>query len=167
MPTYLYKLAKFWGGSFEGWQYGSALPNESWQELLSWLVCKWLKGLTDSWRFLPSILQNNNSIWHHLNCVDRSVLAFLNCTEGSILAFLNCTDGSVLAFLNCTDGSVLTHLIGSYGSVLSHLRFPTQSGLTRFPQSVISLVPWILCKKSNKKNVFEIECPIFSYHGLT
>ena len=71
--------------------------------------------------------------------------------DGSVLAFLNCTDGSVLAFLNCTDGSVLTHLNGSYGSVLTHLRFPTQSGLTRFPQSGISLVPWLLCKKSNKK----------------
>ena len=68
-----------------------------------------------------------------------------------VLAFLNCTDGSVLAFLNCTDGSVLTHLNGSYGSVLSHLWFPTQSGLTRLPQSGISLVPWLLCKKSNKK----------------
>ena len=144
MPTYLYKFAKFWDGSSEGWQYGSALhrllPNASWQELLPGLVCKWLNGLTDSWRFLPSILQDKNSVWSHLNCMD-----------GSVLAFLNCTDGSVWAFLNCTDGSVLTHLNGSYGSVLSHLRFPTQSGLTRFPQSGISWVPWLLCKKSNKK----------------
>ena len=37
MPTYLYRIAKFWDGSSEGWQYGSALhrllPNVSWQEL--------------------------------------------------------------------------------------------------------------------------------------
>ena len=85
-------------------------------------------------------------VWPHLNCMD-----------GSVLAFLNCTDGSVVAFLNCTDGSLLTHLNGSYGSVLSHLRFPTPSGLTRFTESGISLVPWLLCKKSNKKTVFEIE----------
>ena len=155
MPTYLYKVAKFWDGSSEWWQYGSALhrlwPNASWQELLPGLVCEWLNDLTDSWRFLPSILQNKNSVWPHLNCMGGSVLAFLNCTEGSVLAFLNCTEGSVLAFLNCTEGSVLTHLNGSYGSVLSHLRFPTQSGPTRFPQSGITLVPWLLCKKSNKK----------------
>ena len=152
MPTCLYKIAKFWGGSSEGWQYGSALhrllPNASWQELLPVLVCEWLNGLTGSWRFLPSILQNKNSTWPNLNCMDGSVLAFLNCTDGSILAFLKCTDGSVLAFLNCTDGSVLaflnctggsvlTHLNGSYGSVFSHLRFPNQSGLTRFQQSGI------------------------------
>ena len=73
---------------------------------------------------------------------------------GLLLAFLNCMDRSILAFLNCTGGSVLTHLIGSYGSLLSHLRFPTQSGLTRYPQSGISLVPWLLCKKSNKKQVW-------------
>ena len=90
--------------------------------------------------------KNKNSVWPLLNCMD-----------GSVLAFLNCTDGSVLALLNCTDGSVLTNLKGSYSFVLYHLRFPTQSGLTRFAQSVISLVPWLLCKKSNKKNVFEIE----------
>ena len=144
MPTNSNNLAKFWDVSSEGWQYGSALhrllPNASWQELLPGLFCEWIIGLTDSWRFLPSILQNNNSVWPHLNCMD-----------GSVLAFLNCTDWSVLAFLNCTDGSVLTHLNGSYGSVLSHLRFPTQSGLTRLPQSGIFLVPWLLCKKSNKK----------------
>ena len=105
------------------------------------LVCEWLNGQTDSQRFLRSILQNKNSVWPRLNCMD-----------GSVLALMNCTDGSVLVFLNCTDGSVLTHLNGSYGSVLSHLRFPTQSGLTRFPQSGVSLVPWLLCKKSNKKS---------------
>ena len=93
----------------------------------------------------------DGSVLAFLNCTDGSVLAFLNCTDGSVLAFLNCTDGSILAFLNCMDGSVLTHLNGSYGSVLSHLRFPNQSGLTRFPQSGSSLVPWLLCKKSNKK----------------
>ena len=105
-------------------------PNASWQELL--LVYEWLNGLTDSWRFLPSVFQKMNSVWPHLNCMD----------------------GSVLAFLNCTDGSVLTHLNGSYNSVLYHLRFPTQSDLTWFPQSGISLVPWLLCKKSNKKHVW-------------
>ena len=102
--------------------------------------CKWLKDLTDLWRFLPRILQNKNSVWPHLNCMD-----------GSKFAFLNCTDGSVSAFLNCTNGSVLTYLNGSYGSVLSHHRFLPQSGLTRFPQSRISFVSWLLCKKSNKK----------------
>ena len=60
---------------------------------------------------------------------------------GAVLALLNRADGSVLAFLTCTDGSVLTYLNCSYGSVLSHLRFPTQSGVTRFPQSWISLLP--------------------------
>ena len=65
-----------------------------------------------------------------------------------------CMDGSLLAFLNCTNGSVLTHLIISYGSILSHLRFSTQFGRTRIPQSGISLVPWLLCKKSNKKRVW-------------
>ena len=109
MPTYLYKVVKFWEATSEGWLYGSVLhrllPNASGQELLPGLVCEWLNGLTDSWRFLRSTLQNKNSVWPHLNCMD-----------GSILAFLNCTDGSVLAFLNCTDGSVLTHLNGSYGS---------------------------------------------------
>ena len=126
------------------WQHGITLhrllPNASWQELFPGLVCKWLNGLRDSWRFFPSILQNKNSVWPHLNCMD-----------GFVLAFLNSTDGSVLAFLNCTDGSGLTNLNGSYGSVLSHLRFPTQSVLTRFPQLEISLVPWLLCKKSNTK----------------
>ena len=143
MQTYLYKIAQFWDGSSEGWPYGSAihrlLPNASWQKLLPGLVCKWLNDPTDSWRFLLSILQNKNSVWPHLNCMNWFVLAFLNCK-----------DGSVLAFLNCRDGSVLTHLNGSYGSVLSHFRFSTQSGLTRFLQSGISLVLWLLSKKSNK-----------------
>ena len=61
MPTYLYRVAKFWDGSSEGWQYGSALhrllPNASWQELLPGLVCEWLNCLTDSSIFLPRILQ--------------------------------------------------------------------------------------------------------------
>ena len=137
------KIAKFWDGSSEGWQYGNALqrllPNASWQELLPGLVCEWLNGLTDSWRFLPSILQNKSSVWPHLKCMD-----------GSVLAFLYCTDGSLLAILNCTDGSVLTNLDGPYGFVLSHPKFPTQSGLTRFPHFGILLVPWLLWKKSNK-----------------
>ena len=108
MPTYLYRVAKFWDGSSEGWQYGSALhrllPNASWQELLPGLVCEWLNCLTDSSRFLSSILQNKNSVWPHLNCMDRSVSAFLNCTNGSVWSDLNFTDGSVWSDLNCMHG---------------------------------------------------------------
>ena len=52
-------VTKFWDGTSEGWQYGSALhrlfPNASWQELLPGLVCKWLNCLTDSSRFFASI----------------------------------------------------------------------------------------------------------------
>ena len=48
---------------------------------------------------------------------------------------------------------LLTHLNGSYGSVLSHLRFPTQSGLTRFPQSGISLVP---CRGGGQRALFDL-----------
>ena len=148
MPTYLYKIAKFWDGSSEGWQYGSALhrllPNASWQELLPGLVCKWLNCLTDSSRFLPSILQNKNSVWPHLNCMDGSVLAFLNCTDGSVWSDLNCTDGSVWSDLNCTDGSVWSDL---------NLEFciGTQSSPTKFVQLEFSDIPCLLCKKSIEK----------------
>ena len=148
MPTYLYKIAKFWDGSSEGWQYGSALhrllPNASWQELLPGLVCEWLNGLTDSSRFLPSILQNKNSVWPHLNCMDGSVLAFLNCTDGSVWSDLNCTDGSVWSDLNCTDGSVWSDL---------NLEFciGTQSAPTKFVQLEFSDIPCLLCKKSIEK----------------
>ena len=55
---------------------------------------------------------------------NNSVLAFLKCTHGLVLAFLKYTDGSVLVSLKCMDGSVL-----------AHLRFPMQSGPTRFPKS--------------------------------
>ena len=148
MPTYLYKIAKFWYGSSEGWQYGSALhrllPNASWQELLPGLVCEWLNCLTDSSRFLPSILQNKNSVWPHLNCMDGSVLAFLNCTDGSVWSDLNCTDGSVWSDLNCTDGSVWSDL---------NLEFciGTQSSPTKFVQLEFSDIPCLLCKKSIEK----------------
>ena len=96
-------------------------------------------GLTYYLRLSPTIQEDKNS-----------VLSLLKCMDGSVLAFLKSMDGSVLAFLKCTDGSVWEHLNGKYGSEMSHLRFPTQSAPTRFPQSVNSGVPWLLCKKSNK-----------------
>ena len=98
------------------------------------------KGLTDQWRFLPSILQDKNS-----------VLFLLKCMDGSVLAFLKSIDGSVLAFLKCTDGFIWTHLNGTwYGFVWSHIRFLTQSAPTRFAQSGNSGVPQLLCNKSDK-----------------
>ena len=148
MPTYLYRAAKFWDGSSEGWQYGSALhrllQNASWQELLPGLICEWLNCLTDSSRFLPSILQNKNSVWTNLNCMDGSVLAFLNCTDGSVWSDLNCTDGSVWSDLNCTDGSVWSDL---------NLEFciETQSAPTKCVQLEFSDIPCLLCKKSIEK----------------
>ena len=68
----------------------------------------------------------------------------------SAMAFLNCMDRSVLAFLKCMNGSVLVSLKYIDVSVLAHLRFPIQSAPTRFPQSGNSVVPQLLCKKSNK-----------------
>ena len=47
---------------------------------------------------------------------------------------------------------------------ISHGRFPTQSGLSNFPKLGNSLVPWLLCQKSNKKTCFIIKC-IFSVGG--
>ena len=148
MPTYLYRVARFWDGSSEGWQYGSALhrllPNSSWQELLPGLICERLNCLTDSLRFLPSILQNKNSVWPHLNCMDGSVLAFLNCTDRSVWSDLNCTDGSVWSDLNCMDGFVWSYL---------NLEFciGTQSAPTKFVQLEFSDIPCLLCKKSIEK----------------
>ena len=148
MQTYLYRVARFWNGSSEGWQYGSALHrlllNASWQELLPGLVCKWLNCLTDSSRFLPSILQNKNSVWPHLNCIDRSVLAFLNCTDGSVWSDLNCMDGSVWSDLNCTDGSVWSDLNFEFC-------IETQSAPTKFVQLELSDIPCLLCKKGIEK----------------
>ena len=152
-------VAKFWDGSYEGWQYGSTihrlLPNVSWQELLPGLVCEWLHGLTDSSRFLPSILQNKNSEWPHLNVMDGSVLVFLNCTDGSVWSVLNCTDGSVWSDLNCMDGSVWSDLNCTDGSIWSDLNLEfcigTQSAPTEFVQLEFSDIPCLLCKKSIEK----------------
>ena len=104
----------------------------------------WPNCLTDSSRFLPSILQNKNSVWPHLNCMDGSVLAFLNCTDRSIWSDLNCTDGSVWSDLNCTDGSVWSDL---------NLEFciGTQSAPTKFVQMEFSDIPCLLCKKSTER----------------
>ena len=159
MPTYLYKFSKFWDGSSDGWQYGSALhrllPNASWQELLSGLVCEWLNYPSDSSRFLPSILQTKNSVWPHLNCMGGSVLAFLNCTDGSVWSDLNRTDGSVWSDLNCRDGSVWSDLNCTDGSVWSDLNLEfcigTQSSPTKFVQLEFSDIPCVLCKKSIEK----------------
>ena len=94
-----------------------------------------LNGLTDQWRFLPSIQQD----------------------KISVLSILKCMDGSVLAFLECTDGSVWTQLNGPT------LGFPLKSDPTRFPQSGNSGVSQLLCKKSNttsylKQNVSYRTC---------
>jgi hypothetical protein len=148
VPTYLYRVEKFWDGSSEGWQYGRALqrllPNASWQELLPGLVCEWLNCLTDSSRFLPTILQNKSSVWPHLNCMEGSVLVFLNCTGGSVWSDLNCTDRSVWSDLNCTDGSVWSDL--NLESCIG-----TQSAPTKFVQLEFSDIPCLLCKKSIEK----------------
>ena len=58
-------------------------------------------------------------------------------------------DSSVLVFLKCMDGSIWTQLNGTYGSIQSNIRFLTQSASTRVPQSGKSVVPQLLCKKSN------------------
>jgi hypothetical protein len=150
---YSYNIVQFWDTRSEGWQYGSALhrllPNASWQELLSGLVCKWLNCLTDSSRFLPSIMQNKNSVWPHLNCMDWSVLAFLNYTDGSVWSDLNCTDGSVWSDLNCMDGSIWSDLNCTDGSVWSDLNLEfciqTQSAPTKFVQLEFSDIPCLLC----------------------
>ena len=69
----------------------------------------------------------------------NSVLAFLKFMNGSVLAVLKCMEGSVLISLKCMDGSVLAYVM-----------FSIQSAPTRVPQSAISGVPYLLCKKSTK-----------------
>ena len=149
MPTYLYRVAKFWDGSSEGWQYGSALhrllPNASWQELLPGLVCEWLNCLTDSSRFLPSILQKKKFRKAPPKLHGR-VRIGLPKLYGRIrmVWFLNCTDGSIWSDLNCMDGSVWSDL---------NLEFciGTQSAPTKFVQLEFSDIPCLLCKKSIEK----------------
>ena len=90
------------------------------------MVYKWLNADI----FVPTILEDKNSVWSHLN-----------------EAY-----GSVWSPLNWAYSSVRTHLNEAYGFIHFLLIIQTQSALIKFANIGVSDIPLLLCKKNNKKH---------------